>query len=106
MFLPILAMVIAVISGYLGLIRQYQMLQQNSYFASRYLRWLKGNTPFLPLVLKGFVVILAFLAAMLGENTFKESITLFAAVALYFGWRAASQSLKSEVPCGSCLNWR
>ena len=55
MFLPILAMVIAVISGYLGLIRQYQMLQQNSYFASRYLRWLKGNTPFLPLVLKGCV---------------------------------------------------
>ncbi|MBQ1187253.1 MAG: UDP-N-acetylmuramoyl-tripeptide--D-alanyl-D-alanine ligase [Clostridia bacterium] len=92
MFLPILAMVIAVVSGFLGLIRQYQMLQQNSYFASRYFRWLKGNTPILPLALKGFVVILAFLAAMLGENTFKESITLFAAVALYFGWRAASQN--------------
>lgn len=90
MFLNVIAVIIAVISGFLGLIRQYQMLQQNSYYASRYFVWLKGNTPVLPLVLKGFIIILALLAAFLGENTIKESLTLFVAVALYFGWRAAA----------------
>ncbi len=90
MFLNVLAVIIAVVSGFLGLIRQYQMLQQNSYYASRYFAWIKGNTPLLPLVLKGFIIILALLAAFLGENTLKESLTLFVAVALYFGWRAAT----------------
>lgn len=90
MFLNVIAVVIAVISGFLGLIRQYQMLQQNSYFASRYFGWLKGNTPVLPLFLKGFIIVLALLAAFLGETTLKESLTLFVAVALYFGWRSAA----------------
>ena len=90
MFLNVIAVIIAVISGFSGLIRQYQMLQQNSYFASRYYGWLKNNTPVLPLVLKGFIIILALLAAFLGEGTIKESLTLFVAVALYFGWRAAA----------------
>lgn len=100
MFLPIIAMAVAVVSGFLGLIRQYQMLQQNSYFASRYFGWLKGNAPLLPLILKGFIVILALLAALLGESTLKESLTLFVAVALYFGWRAAAlngESIKKLV---------
>ncbi len=30
----------------LAVTRQFQMLQQNSYFASRYFGWLKGNKPF------------------------------------------------------------
>ncbi len=95
MFIFILAVVIAIVSGFFGLIRQYQMLQQNSYYASRYFAWLKGNTMLLPLVLKGFIIILALLAAFLGENTLKESLTLFVAVALYFGWRAAAQNSES-----------
>lgn len=90
MFLNVIAVIIAVISGFLGLIRQYQMLQQNSYYASRYFAWIKGNTPVVPLILRGFIIILAVLAAFLGENTLKESLTLFVAVALYFGWRAAA----------------
>ena len=90
MFLNVVAVIIAVISGFLGLIRQYQMLQQNSYYASRYFSWLKGNSPVFPLILKGFIIILALLAAFIGENTLKESLTLFAAIALYFGWRAAA----------------
>ena len=100
MYLPIIAMAVAVVSGFLGLIRQYQMLQQNSYFASRYFGWLKGNAPLLPLILKAFIVLLAFCAALLGENTLKESLTLFVAVALYFGWRAAAlngESIKKLV---------
>ena len=90
MFLNVIAVIIAVVSGFLGLIRQYQMLQQNSYYASRYFSWLKGNSPVFPLVLKGFIILLALLAAFIGETTLKESLTLFAAIALYFGWRAAS----------------
>ena len=95
MILSIIAVCIAVVSGFLGLIRQYQMLQQNSYFASRYFKWLKENTPVFPLILKGLIVILAFVAAVLGEGTLKESLTLFVAVALYFGWRAAAQNSES-----------
>ena len=33
----------ATILGFLSLIRQFQMLQQNSYFLSRYFRWYKGS---------------------------------------------------------------
>lgn len=90
MIIFIIAVVIAVVSGFLGLIRQYQMLQQNSYFASRYFGWIKNNTPLIPLILKGVIVVLALCAALLGENTLKESLTLFVAVALYFGWRCAA----------------
>ena len=100
MIISVIAVAVAVVSGFLGLIRQYQMLQQNSYFASRYFGWLKENTPLLPLILKGLMVILALCAALLGENTLKESLTLFVAVALYFGWRAAainSDSIKKLV---------
>ena len=100
MIISVIAVIIAVISGFLGLIRQYQMLQQNSYFASRYFGWIKGNTPLVPLVLKGLMVILALIAAFLGEKTLKDSLTLFVAVALYFGWRAAAlngESIKKLV---------
>lgn len=100
MIISIIAVIIAVVSGFLGLIRQYQMLQQNSYFASRYSLWLKNNTRLMPLILKGIIVVLALLAALLGENTLKESLTLFVTVALYFGWRAAalnSSSIKKLV---------
>ena len=95
MYLPILAMAVAVVSGLLGLVRQYQMLQQNSYFASRYFGWLKGNISVFPTVLKSFVVILAVWAVFLGFETLKNSLTLFAAVALYFGWKSASLNAAS-----------
>lgn len=43
---PIIFAVISVIGGVLSSVRQFQMLQQNSYFAVRYLRWYKGsNSP-------------------------------------------------------------
>jgi len=95
MYLPILAMAVAVVSGLLGLVRQYQMLQQNSYFASRYFGWLKGNISVFPTILKSFVVILAVWAVFLGFETLKNSLTLFAAVALYFGWKSASLNAAS-----------
>lgn len=91
----IFAVIISVVSGFLGLIRHYQMLQQNSYFASRYFGWLKGNTPVLPFVLRCLVVALAVWAAFLGGNTLKESLTLFGAVALYFGWRLSTLNSSS-----------
>ncbi|MBO5852548.1 MAG: UDP-N-acetylmuramoyl-tripeptide--D-alanyl-D-alanine ligase [Clostridia bacterium] len=95
MILSAIAMIIAIISGLLGLVRQYQMLQQNSYFASRYFGWLKGNLSAFVLVLRGFAMALAILAASFGENILKESLTLFAAVALYFGWKSASLNASS-----------
>ena len=95
MYLHIIAILIAVVAGYLNLIRQYQMLQQNSYYAARYLGWLKENISVVPCILKGVLVILAMWAAFLGNTTLKDSLTLFAAVALYFGWRAFSMNASS-----------
>lgn len=95
MYLHIIAILIAVVAGYLNLIRQYQMLQQNSYYAARYLGWLKENISVVPCILKGVLVVLAMWAAFLGNTTLKDSLTLFAAVALYFGWRAFSMNASS-----------
>lgn len=88
-------MALLVFSGVLSLVRQYQMLQQNSYFAARYFSWLKSNTNILNLVLKFVLVILAAVATVLGEDMLKNSLTLFAAGGLYFGWRSASLNSSS-----------
>ena len=41
----LVSLVIFAFSGLFFLVKQLQMLQQNSYFPSRYLKWLTGNAP-------------------------------------------------------------
>lgn len=91
----VLGLTIGLAAALAGLVRQYQMLQQNSYFASRYFGWLKGEVSPLRLVLKGVLTVLAVWAAILGPDVFKNSMTLFAAGALYFGWKDAAQNSAS-----------
>lgn len=95
MYLIYFVTALLVFSGLLSLVRQYQMLQQNSYFAGRYFSWLKSNTNILNLILKFVLIALAVVAAILGEDMLKNSLTLFAAGSLYFGWRSASLNSSS-----------
>lgn len=44
-YLILAAIIFICLGGLFNLVRQYQMLQQNSYFASRYFGWLKANVP-------------------------------------------------------------
>ena len=39
----VISLILAAVSGLFALVRQYQMLQQNSYFPSRYLPWVKDS---------------------------------------------------------------
>ena len=39
----LISLILAAVSGLFALVRQYQMLQQNSYFPSRYLPWVKDS---------------------------------------------------------------
>ncbi len=66
-------------------VRQLQMLQQNSYFASRYFGWLKSSFSLLKVL--PFVALIALVAFGLcfGQTTFVESILFFSAVALWLG---------------------
>ena len=95
MFLTYFCLVVLIVSGLFSLIRQYQMLQQNSYYAGRYFSWIKQNTKPSVLALKGLLLILVILSATQGADTFKASLPLFAAAGLYFGWRSYSLNSKS-----------
>ena len=39
----LISVILAAVSGLFALVRQYQMLQQNSYFPSRYMPWVKDS---------------------------------------------------------------
>ena len=88
MIKPALFVLIGIVACMLALVRQYQMLQQNSYFASRYFKWIKGNLSPLGLSLKGIVVALLVWAFVLGNQMMLESLLLFSGAALYFGWKS------------------
>ena len=44
----LISLISAIILGIFSLARQFQMLQQNSYFPSRYTNWLSDNFPIVP----------------------------------------------------------
>ena len=46
-YLLLISMILISVSALFSVTRQLQMLQQNSYFPSRYTSWLKGNFPYL-----------------------------------------------------------
>lgn len=83
----ILSLIIGIIAAMLGLVRQYQMLQQNSYYAGRYFGWLKSDFRPLPYILKGILLVLVVWAAILGSKMLANSMLLFVAGALYLGYR-------------------
>ncbi|MBR6572249.1 MAG: UDP-N-acetylmuramoyl-tripeptide--D-alanyl-D-alanine ligase [Clostridia bacterium] len=80
-----ICLVLGLVGIFLLQVRQLQMLQQNSYFASRYTKWLV--TSFTVLKTLPFVTLVALLIFGLkfGEATFVESIPFFSAVTLWLG---------------------
>lgn len=90
-----LILLLGIVSALMALVRQYQMLQQNSYYANRYFGWLKGSIRPLHLVLKSILIGLLAWAAVLGTEMMLESLLLFSGCALYFGWKACLLNSKS-----------
>ncbi len=81
--------------AYLSLVRAFQMLQQNSYFASRYAGWLRSSFSAVRFVIKAIILALIIAAAVLGNDTFTASMMLFSVFGIYFGWRGFSENGKS-----------
>ena len=69
-----LFLLLGIVASMLGLVRQYQMLQQNSYFACRYFKWLKGNLSPVKFVLKAVVLGRIVWAILLGNQMFLDSL--------------------------------
>ena len=74
-------MILSALAGLFSLSRQLQMLQQNSYFPSRYTSWLKANFPLFTVIaffissfffsIRLYVVQMLFIAYMLGHSAQK-----------------------------------
>lgn len=95
-----IGIIIGIIATALALVRQFQMLQQNSYFAKRYVGWLKSDFSPVTSVLKAILAVLAVCGLFLNDTATEGSLLIFAAVALYFGWKgfkANSASVKKLV---------
>ena len=83
------------IGAYMSLVREFQMLQQNSYFASRYSGWLKSSFSPLRFIIRLVISALVIAAAAFGAETFTASMMLFSVLSLYFGWRGFAENGKS-----------
>ncbi len=81
--------------AYLALVRAFQMLQQNSYFASRYVGWLRSSFSAVRCIIKVIILALVVAAAVFGNDTFTASMMLFSVLGIYFGWRGFCENGKS-----------
>lgn len=93
--LEAVCLLIAAAGSLLCLVRQFQMLQQNSYFASRYTKWLKDSFSLFAILPYLAMIVLTVWGALLGADTFRASMLFFSAVAFFFGWRAAKRNAAS-----------
>lgn len=95
MIKEIIWLILGLGGAFLSLVRAFQMLQQNSYFATRYCGWLKSSFSALRSVIKTVILVLIIAAAFFGEETFTASMMLFSVLGIYFGWRCFSENEKS-----------
>ena len=93
----LMSLIFATLSGLFSLTRQLQMLQQNSYFPSRYTSWLKDNLPHLNIVFF-FIVSVLF---NLGFDFVLMAVTLLtAAINIRSSVRTQKNSIKKLVFTG------
>ena len=96
-FYLLISLILAIVSGIFSLARQFQMLQQNSYFPSRYTSWLKENLPHLNIVFFFIVSVLFYFEFKL----ILVAVTLLsAAINISFGLRTQKASIKKLVFTG------
>ena len=86
----LISMIFASISGVFLITRQYQMLQQNSYFPSRYTKWLKENTNTVTI----FIFLISSLLFCFGLSLIQ---TIFAAVVVTFSILTTIKGQKKSI---------
>ena len=96
----LISLIVSAVSGLFALVRQYQMLQQNSYFPSRYLPWVKESYS-IPLCIECIAFCLASLLMSRGLFT-PQLIFLIAVLALriFIALRTQKKSIKKLVFTG------
>ena len=96
-YLLLTSLIIAAVSALFALVRQNQMLQQNSYFPSRYFTWVKdGYTAPLALECIGF----SFSSVLYERKLYAAQLILIIAVfglRIFFAVRAQKKSIKKLV---------
>lgn len=70
----LVSLVLAAVSSLFSLIRQLQMLQQNSYYPSRYFGWLKDNLPFYDVLLFLASALLFIFKFYIGQTIFIAAV--------------------------------
>lgn len=70
----LITLVLAAVSSLFSLIRQLQMLQQNSYFPTRYFGWLKDNLPFFDVLLFLISSMLFIFKLYIGQTVFVAAV--------------------------------
>ena len=80
----IISMFCGIISAFFSLVRQYQMFQQNSYFPSRYFKWLKASYS-VDAAASAVVFCISSVLYSCGYYIFQTVI-----LALLLGWRIAN----------------
>lgn len=73
----LISLILAALSGLFALVRQYQMLQQNSYFPSRYLPWVKDGYS-VPLCTE--LIAFCLTALLMSRGLFTAQLILLIAV--------------------------
>ncbi len=96
-YLLLVSMIIAAVSALFALVRQNQMLQQNSYFPSRYFAWVKDGYS-VPLCIE-CIAYCAF-SLLCGRKLYAAGLVLISAVLvmrIFFAVRAQKKSIKKLV---------
>ncbi|MGN0450947.1 MAG: Mur ligase family protein [Acutalibacteraceae bacterium] len=96
----LISLILAALSGLFALVRQYQMLQQNSYFPSRYLPWVKDSYS-VPLCIECIAFCLTSL--LMSRRLFIPQLILLIAVfaaRVFIALRTQKKSIKKLVFTG------
>ena len=88
---------IAAVAGTAGCVKQLHMLQQNSYFISRYLKWLKGDASNFLYVQSGVCALMAILISFKGYLLATVALGIFAAAVVYLNIIAQKKAIKPLV---------
>ena len=88
---------LAATAGVAGTVKQLHMLQQNSYFISRYIKWLKEDTSNYIYVQSGVCAVMAILIAFKLYIPAAVVMGLFAAATVYINIKAQKKAIKPLV---------
>ena len=88
---------LAVVAGVAGVIKQLHMLQQNSYFISRYLKWLKDDTSNYIYAQSATCALMAIFIAFKLYALSVAILGIFTAITVYLNIKAQKKAIKPLV---------